>query len=695
MNFRPHLITLFLLLSLGACSKRTTVAGGTSSAGTAEGFGGGDLHAILLDDIRRNVLLPSLRNMKLSGSDFTQWCKFSVPCSDANNALCRMAPVLTSEQEATCRDYLIRNVTQLEERVLSPAIKIVPVMDPLEVGGTSVSASTSLNDEGDILVSIPRIETLSRIEIAVLLVHEFSHKVLDPLFGYVQDLVPYQSFTMTSGGAVLVTAVGMQVALNAQTLGLDPNYTPTAPVASSTPTPTPVPGSTGPVAAATPTPTPIPVAPAVLVFSKTAHNFGTQLADSITRLNLMVHNPSVTTASGIALVLPSAPFVIESNACQGATLAPNGSCALTVAFRPTVDGDYSHLLTLNFDNGAGGQGSAAASFSGRGRITRLYASVQTVNAPAVIQTYDAQHSTLGGTLVVGTSPLSSDVAARIAVGDVNGDGRSDLIVGAGASESSISNVRVIDGRTGGAFPDGRGNFVPFAGLKDGVFVAAGDINGDGKDDIIVSSGDLVGSSSLIKVYNGNTLAVLHDFVAHPSRFIGGTTVASVDFDGDGKKDIVAGFGRGSEGLVRVFKAGGSSVSSLPLLREFLAPGEERNLRGEYPSSVNVAAGKINGQVRIAVGPSLLGGRRVGLYNSAGQKVQDFDPFPNGPRNYKSGTMLSMGDADGDGSDDIACAPFAGENPIYIYRGSTLDQWGPAITFPNGLTAHRISVSFGQ
>src|SRR6185503_10055998 len=74
---------------------------------------------------------------------------------------------------------------------------------------------------------------------------------------------------------------------------------------------------------------------------------------------------------------------------------------------------------------------------------------------------------------------------RVAVGDVNGDGFDDVIVGAGAG--GLGHVKVFDGRRLGRTNALLMSFDAYPGsFRGGIFVAAGDVNGDGKADIIVA-----------------------------------------------------------------------------------------------------------------------------------------------------------------------------------------------------------------
>ena len=77
----------------------------------------------------------------------------------------------------------------------------------------------------------------------------------------------------------------------------------------------------------------------------------------------------------------------------------------------------------------------------------------------------------------------------------------------------------------------------FAG---GLFVAAGDVNGDGIADVIVGAG--TGGWPQVTVFSGKDFSLLKSFYAMPPGFAGGVRVAAGDMNGDGKADIVVGAG---------------------------------------------------------------------------------------------------------------------------------------------------------
>ena len=132
-------------------------------------------------------------------------------------------------------------------------------------------------------------------------------------------------------------------------------------------------------------------------------------------------------------------------------------------------------------------------------------------------------------------------------GHVNGDARADLIVGAwrdGNLAPGGGMARVFSGATGGVLHQ-------FDGASQdewlGISVAgAGDVNGDGRDDVIVGApGDDTAASSAgsVRVYSGLNGSLLHEFFGDGEwHQLGGAVDGAGDMDGDGRPDLVAGAG---------------------------------------------------------------------------------------------------------------------------------------------------------
>jgi hypothetical protein len=160
---------------------------------------------------------------------------------------------------------------------------------------------------------------------------------------------------------------------------------------------------------------------------------------------------------------------------------------------------------------------------------------------------------------------------NISAGDVNGDGRADVVTGAAGGGGP--HVKVIDGtKVNQIQSDGQiantallASFFAYAPtFVGGVYVAAGDVNGDGRADVILGAG--AGGGPEVKVADGTKLnqiqsdgqimstAMLADFFAYAPAFSGGIRVDAVDVNGDGKADIITGAGPGGGPHIKVVDA---------------------------------------------------------------------------------------------------------------------------------------------
>lgn len=165
--------------------------------------------------------------------------------------------------------------------------------------------------------------------------------------------------------------------------------------------------------------------------------------------------------------------------------------------------------------------------------------------------------------------------ARVAAGDVNADGTPDVVVAAGILGGP--RVAVFDGRTlaPGRSPARLTNdFFAFEDtVRNGVFVAVGDVDGDTFGDVVVGGGP--GGGPRVVVFDGQTL--LANAAAPPvtSFFSGdpatrsGVTVAARDTDRDGRAAVVTGTapvaGQGvprPSPTVTVFAVAGGSASQV-------------------------------------------------------------------------------------------------------------------------------------
>jgi hypothetical protein len=121
--------------------------------------------------------------------------------------------------------------------------------------------------------------------------------------------------------------------------------------------------------------------------------------------------------------------------------------------------------------------------------------------------------------------------ANVAVGDLNGDAISEVIVGAG--QGGGPQVRIFSslGKLLSA-----GFFAYDLQFRGGVRVSAGDVNGDGKDEIVTGPGP--GASPEIKIFDSKGKSINPGFFAFDPAGRRGVEPQVVDLDGDGKMEIL-------------------------------------------------------------------------------------------------------------------------------------------------------------
>jgi len=190
---------------------------------------------------------------------------------------------------------------------------------------------------------------------------------------------------------------------------------------------------------------------------------------------------------------------------------------------------------------------------------------------------------------------------RVALGDVDGDGIAEVVAGSGPGR--VGEIRVFRQQTSGStivlteMPAYR--TLPFGtAYTGGVEISVGDLDGNGREDLVAAMSRGRGTVSAFRSVNAADPienAPYRTFTPFNARFDGGATVTVADVGtfsqgrltnaavADGRMEIVVGSGAGMRSTVLVY-----DVSATPRVVTTILPFPARQVGG-----VSVSAGRLN------------------------------------------------------------------------------------------------------
>ena len=283
-------------------------------------------------------------------------------------------------------------------------------------------------------------------------------------------------------------------------------------------------------------------------------------------------------------------------------------------------------------------------------------------------------------------------AAASAAGDVNGDGFSDVIVGAYSYDSpgltDAGGAFVYLGGAGGpALQSSWTAESDQASANLGFSLAgAGDVNGDGYSDVLVGvpwydNGQTDEGRALLYLGGAGGLATTPAWTAEgdqPSAFFGFSLATAGDVNGDGYSDVILGAyafdnGQLDEGRAFVYLGSGGGLGQTP------AWTAESDQAGAWFGAAVASAGDVNGDgySDVLVGASLFDngqsdeGRAFLFLGSAGGPA--LTPAWTAESNVGGarfgGAVATAGDVNGDGYADVLVGAPTQDTPIIISAGA--------------------------
>jgi parallel beta-helix repeat protein len=267
---------------------------------------------------------------------------------------------------------------------------------------------------------------------------------------------------------------------------------------------------------------------------------------------------------------------------------------------------------------------------------------------------------------------------NLAAGDIDGDDVDEVITGPGPGAVFGPHVRCF--RPDGTVVDNAG-FLAYGTNKYGVKVAAGDIDGDGFDEIITGAGPGAVFGPHVRGWNWDggpdsiPIPGISFFAYGTLKY--GVNVACGDIDGDGIDEIITGAGPGAVfgPHVRGWRFDGSDTSPMSDVNWFAF--------GTPQWGVNVACGDLDGdgidEIITGAGPGPSFNAHVRAWDYDGSEVAQMPGI-----SYFAydgllfGAVVSAADVDNDGRDELLTMPGPGPSNESVLRAWNVETGEPVL-----------------
>ncbi|MFG2833509.1 FG-GAP repeat domain-containing protein [Streptomyces zaomyceticus] len=307
-------------------------------------------------------------------------------------------------------------------------------------------------------------------------------------------------------------------------------------------------------------------------------------------------------------------------------------------------------------------------------------------APAAQAAPDPTVSFGGATAV--PLPAGSGRGTSVALGDLNGDGKADLVTAVKGSNTLVA-----------ALGDGKGGFGPGVsfGLDTGTFptaVALADLNGDGRLDAVVAAALTKRPTQHGTESMGSVVELLGDgrggfapatsyFAPTPvnpstdAMFPADITVA--DMNGDARPDVLTSNANGDN--VSVWTNDGTGALGTAT-NHYVGGGRPTGYSAAQLRPSGLEAGDVNGDGKLDVVTVNAGTSDISVLLGDGKGR--LGPATRFADSVSLGRAIALGDVNGDGKPDVAVAHT--DRTITVYLGDGAGAFGAPVTHPVGGSA---------
>lgn len=233
-------------------------------------------------------------------------------------------------------------------------------------------------------------------------------------------------------------------------------------------------------------------------------------------------------------------------------------------------------------------------------------------------------------------PIGYEGRINVTTGDFDQDGKDEVVTAPG--EGGGPQIRIFDGY--GQVKFNKGFFVDEESNRKGVEVAVGDVNGDGKVEIISSI--LKDNKNIIKFFTHKGEMIFSEFEVATDEPFEPMKVYVYDLNSDGKDEIILGAGSGNKPVVKIFDYKGQALASFYAYADTFLGG------------VDVAAAKFNGASYIITAAGFSGGPHVRFFDMSGNVKVDPKFFVY-DKDFRGGLSVSVGHFN-NGHEEIVVIP---------------------------------------